>query len=101
RHTRSKRDWSSDVCSSDLLRDPRRERTMTFRIGIVDTTFSRVNMGQVAMEELRRRAKEADLRRVTVPGVKDLPAAARRFFDEGRSEERRVGKGAWLGSGRV
>src|SRR5437868_15483470 len=25
RHTRSKRDWSSDVCSSDLLNDPRTE----------------------------------------------------------------------------
>ena len=71
---------------------------MTYRIGIVDTTFSRVNMGQIALDELRRRAKDAaasrrglsataaadaDLRRVTVPGVKDLPAAARRFFDEG------------------
>jgi len=56
---------------------------MTFRIGIVDTTFSRVNMGEVALTELRQRAKDADLRRVTVPGVKDLPAAARRFFDEG------------------
>lgn len=56
---------------------------MSYRIGVVDTTFSRVNMGAVAVEELRRRAKDADIRRVTVPGVKDLPAAARRFFDEG------------------
>lgn len=56
---------------------------MTHRIGIVDTTFSRVNMGQVALDTLRKHAKDADLRRVTVPGVKDLPAAARRFLDEG------------------
>lgn len=56
---------------------------MTARIGIVDTTFSRVNMGKVALDTLRPLAKDADLRRVTVPGVKDLPAAARRFFDEG------------------
>src|SRR5438067_8352725 len=27
RHTRSKRDWSSDVCSSDLGRPPRRRRS--------------------------------------------------------------------------
>lgn len=53
------------------------------RIGIVDTTFSRVNMGAVAIETLKQHAKDADLRRVTVPGVKDLPAAARRFYDEG------------------
>src|SRR5207249_7482689 len=26
RHTRSKRDWSSDVCSSDLSRSPSRKR---------------------------------------------------------------------------
>lgn len=56
---------------------------MTRRIGIVDTTFSRVNMGQVALDELRRHAKDARIDRATVPGVKDLPAAARRFFDEG------------------
>jgi riboflavin synthase len=56
---------------------------VSFRIGIVDTTFSRVNMGNIAIKELRRRAKDADLKRVTVPGVKDLPAAARRFFDDG------------------
>src|SRR5699024_12148480 len=28
RHTRSKRDWSSDVCSSDLLRDYKTNETM-------------------------------------------------------------------------
>ena len=53
------------------------------RIGIVDTTFSRVDMGKVAVETLRQHAKDADIRRVTVPGVKDLSAAARRFYDEG------------------
>src|SRR5207245_562386 len=61
----------------------RRGANLSYRIGIVDTTFSRVNMGQVAVDELRRRAKDADIRRTTVPGVKDLPAAARRFFDDG------------------
>ncbi|HET6404970.1 MAG TPA: riboflavin synthase [Candidatus Thermoplasmatota archaeon] len=53
------------------------------RIGVVDTTFARVDMGRVAIETLRVHAKDADIRRATVPGVKDLPAAARRFFDEG------------------
>jgi riboflavin synthase len=56
---------------------------VTKRIGVVDTTFSRVNMGQIAIDALRQHAKDADVKRVTVPGVKDLPAAARRFFDEG------------------
>ncbi|HWG90005.1 MAG TPA: riboflavin synthase [Candidatus Thermoplasmatota archaeon] len=55
------------------------------RIGVVDTTFSRVNMGELALDELRKhpRRNELEVRRVTVPGVKDLPAAARRFFDQG------------------
>lgn len=53
------------------------------RIGIVDTTFSRVDMGGVALKTLRERAKDVELVRTVVPGVKDLPAAARRFYDEG------------------
>lgn len=53
------------------------------RIGIVDTTFSRVDMGAIAVDTLRQHAKAADIKRVTVPGIKDLPAAARRFYDEG------------------
>lgn len=53
------------------------------RIGIVDTTFSRVNMGQVALDTLRKLGSQAQVTRVTVPGVKDLPAAARSFLDQG------------------
>ena len=53
------------------------------RIGIVDTTFSRVDMGRIALDTLRPLAKDAEVRRVVVPGVKDLTAATRRFLDEG------------------
>jgi riboflavin synthase len=54
------------------------------RVGIVDTTFSRVNMGAAALDEIEKRAPEKLIvRRVTVPGVKDLPAAARKLFDDG------------------
>lgn len=53
------------------------------RISIVDTTFSRVDMGRVAVETLAPLAKGADIRRTVVPGVKDLTAAARRSLDEG------------------
>ena len=55
------------------------------KIGIVDTTFSRVDMGKVALDTLALAAKGKDLKveRVVVPGVKDLPAASRRFFDTG------------------
>ena len=46
------------------------------RIGIVDTTFSRINMGEIA---LRAFAEDGghDLIRRTVPGIKDLPLAAK------------------------
>jgi len=55
------------------------------KLGIVDTTFSRVDMGKVALDTLAKAAKGNELRveRVVVPGVKDLPAAARRLFDTG------------------
>lgn len=56
---------------------------MSKRIGIVDTTFSRVDMGQVALDTLRQNAPQARVERVVVPGVKDLPAAARRMLDDG------------------
>ncbi|HUR68164.1 MAG TPA: riboflavin synthase [Candidatus Thermoplasmatota archaeon] len=56
---------------------------MTKKIGIVDTTFSRVDMGRVALDTLRQHTRDATIQRVVVPGVKDLPAAARRFYDEG------------------
>lgn len=58
-------------------------RSRRKRIGVVDTTFARVNMGEVALDALAKEAPEAFVARVTVPGVKDLPAAARRFLDDG------------------
>lgn len=42
------------------------------RIGIVDTTFARYNMGDAAEATLRQLGGELDLVRRTVPGVKDL-----------------------------
>lgn len=56
---------------------------LSFRIGIVDTTFSRVDMGKVALDTLAKHAPDAHVTRVTVPGVKDLAAAARAFLDQG------------------
>ncbi|MHB8585618.1 MAG: riboflavin synthase [Thermoplasmatota archaeon] len=53
------------------------------RVGVVDTTFSRVDMGKVAVATLAKVAPTLAVERATVPGVKDLPAAARAFFDAG------------------
>ena len=52
------------------------------KVGIVDTTFSRVDMGKVAVDTLHSLTKDIEIRRVVVPGVKDLTAAARKFLDD-------------------
>jgi len=52
------------------------------RIGVLDTTFSRVNMGGFAVDELKRTGTGFKIERRTVPGVKDLPVAAKRLIDE-------------------
>mgnify|MGYP001819801194 CR=1 FL=1 len=51
------------------------------KVGVCDTTFARFNMGAVAVDELRRHASVA-IERYTVPGVKDLPVAAKILIEE-------------------
>ncbi len=51
------------------------------RVGIADTTFSRVNMGAIAIDELKKHASVA-IERVTVPGIKDLPVACKKLIDQ-------------------
>jgi len=52
-------------------------------IGIVDTTFARADMGGAAIDELKRYGTGYKIVRRTVPGIKDLPVAAKRLLDEG------------------
>lgn len=51
------------------------------KVGVVDTTFSRVNMGGIAIDELRN-ASSLPYERYTVPGIKDLPVASKKLIDE-------------------
>ena len=51
------------------------------KIGIADTTFARVNMGRIAIDEIRKHAS-AVIERYTVPGIKDLPVACKKLIDE-------------------
>jgi len=53
------------------------------KYGVADTTFSRVDMGEVAIGEIESLDPEAQILRYTVPGIKDLPVAARRLINEG------------------
>ena len=51
-------------------------------IGIVDTTFSRVDMGSAAINELKNTGTGFKIERYTVPGVKDLPVACKKLFEQ-------------------
>jgi len=52
-------------------------------VGVVDTTFARVDMAKVAIEVLERELPGYRIVRHTVPGIKDIPAAAKRLIDYG------------------
>src|SRR5699024_11639888 len=79
RHTRSKRDWSSDVCSSDL------NQKKNLGVASLSETASYLNEhNQVkAVEKLETKTTLAAEVTSDKYGVKG---------DDGRSEERRVGK---------
>ncbi len=53
-----------------------------YRIGIVDTTFSRVNMAKIVIDELRNNLSNVQIIRYTVPGIKDIPVAAKKLIEE-------------------
>jgi riboflavin synthase len=52
------------------------------KIGIADTTFARVDMGKIAINELESNISGFKIIRYTVPGIKDLPVACKKLFDE-------------------
>ncbi len=53
------------------------------RIGVVDTTFARVDMARYGIDALQAAGTGFRISRATVPGIKDLPVAVRRQFQEG------------------
>jgi riboflavin synthase len=52
------------------------------KIGIVDTTFARYDMGKAAIDELKSNSTGFKVIRYTVPGIKDIPVACKRLFEE-------------------
>lgn len=56
---------------------------MTLKIGIVDTTFARVDMARYAIEELRNNEPSVMIERITVPGFKNTPWAAKQLINKG------------------
>ncbi len=55
-------------------------------VGVVDTTFARVNMGKVVIHEIENETSKVNLIRYTVPGIKDLPVACKILFDKEECE---------------
>ena len=51
-------------------------------IGIADTTFARYDMGTSAIDELKSNRTGFKIIRYTVPGIKDLPVACKKLFEE-------------------
>src|SRR5207249_8247319 len=87
RHTRSKRDWSSDVCSSDLS------------AALGDDGILRGTINSNSLREVEQLSLDVllDRRPIAKLLAQRLPSLA---TEANRSEERRVGKEwrAWLGA---
>src|SRR2546422_8584509 len=79
RHTRCSRDWSSDVCSSDLAAQERRDDQAVEPAHPLDILAQQI-VAAVACEEWQE------------DGLFDLVRGAYPYRDVSRSEERRVGE---------
>src|SRR3989338_3686263 len=55
---------------------------MTKTIGIADTMFARVDMFKTAKKAIDDSTEIIKIIRYTVPGVKDLPVACKKLFEE-------------------
>src|SRR5699024_11969077 len=77
RHTRSKRDWSSDVCSSDLHLD---EGQDILKEVLEEYPFVQDKVSETA-DKLRKLQDEADLSDI-IELLKNDPDAERGFFAE-------------------
>lgn len=67
-------------------------------VGVVDTTFARVDMARTVIRVLEEGLPDYRIIRVTVPGIKDLPGAAKRVIDMGCQAVITLG---WVGRGEV
>lgn len=67
-------------------------------MGVVDTTFARVDMASVAMEELRALLPDVRVVRLTVPGIKNTVWGALRLIQEGCEAVLVLG---WVGPSQV
>jgi len=69
------------------------------RIGVADTTFARVDMAKYVIKVLEEHLPNAEIIRYTVPGIKDLPIAAKKLIDEYKCDI--VITLGWVGSSNI
>src|SRR5207245_6004416 len=86
RHTRCYRDWSSDVCSSDLLAD--RLQTPIFVMLDLDIGMNHRLCRPLSWDDNRKYDRGKVMTAADLEAGKDFG----RYLDVDRSEERRVGK---------
>lgn len=55
---------------------------MSYKIGIADTMFARIDMFKVVKKAIDDSMETIKIERYTVPGVKDLPVACKLLFEE-------------------
>lgn len=53
------------------------------KYGVVDTTFSRIDMGNIAIKTIKKEDLDSEVIRYTVPGIKDTPVAAKKLIEKG------------------
>jgi riboflavin synthase len=53
------------------------------KYGVVDTTFSRIDMGNIAINVIKKEDIDSEVVRYTVPGIKDTPVAAKKLIEKG------------------
>ena len=56
------------------------------KLGVVDTTFARYDMGSLAVKTIKEHAPDSTTVRYTVPGIKDLAVACKKLFEEERCD---------------
>src|SRR5690606_40717172 len=95
RHTRFSRDWSSDVCSSDLKK-PTRDQTIEERLFLESVEAYQSEAQNVRMDRIRELI--SGMSRIRSDMERQLaliPSTAGKI--QSRSEERRVGMGIYPG----
>src|SRR3712207_8643876 len=80
RHTRYWRDWSSDVCSSDLV------------VGNTAYVAEGTNGGSLRIIDVTDRANPLPLGSIETSKAMDVEVRGKHAYVADRSEERRVGK---------